>query len=270
MSTRSELGQVKLEWDESTRTLKVKVESKTVLELTRSQLTINGTLNGATVDADDLELSGEARGDIIRRGATNWERLSAKTANQFLVGDGTDVTSRTFTAADLPTNLKTGYIPLDIGSLRIIAANVIGNTTEGMLLDGNTDPSLQRVNSATDKALRVIWGAASVVEVQFPPITYPPDLDDTAAVTVNLIAAMAGATDTPVIAVSYWENTGDTNAGGNTAAVTGTSLALYSVAIAAGDVGAYPKVANIGLTPAAHGTDALHLYGGFVTYTRKS
>jgi hypothetical protein len=87
------IGKVDLEWDDSTLTLKVKVESITILELTRSQLTINGTLNGATLDADDLELTGEARGDIIRRGATNWERVSAKTSGQILVGDGTDVVS---------------------------------------------------------------------------------------------------------------------------------------------------------------------------------
>ncbi len=84
MSNQAGLGKVDLEWVEATKTLKVKVESITVAELTRSQLTINGTLNGATVDADDLEFSGEAQGDIIARGATNWERLAKGTAGQVL------------------------------------------------------------------------------------------------------------------------------------------------------------------------------------------
>lgn len=173
-------------------------------------------------------------------------------------------------ASMLQTNLGKGHIPLDIFALKIIAANAFSATTEGGIPDTNTDPSVARVNGATDKMSRIVWGAASVIEVQFPPFAYPGDLDDTAAVTVHLIAAMAGATDSPTIAVSYWENTGDTNAGGNTAAVTGTTLTEYSVTIAAGDVGAHPKVAAVGLTPAAHGTDALHLYAAWVEYTRKS
>jgi len=222
----------------------------------------------STTGIDDL-VSSEARGDVLRRGVSAWERHAAKTLNQFLVGDGTDVLSAAFTAAMLPTNLKTGFIPLDIGSLRIIAADVIGALTEGMLLDGNTAPSLQRVNGAADKALRVIWGAASVVEVQFPPFPYPPDLDDTATVELHLMAAMAGATDVPVITASYFESTGDTNAGGNTAALSAT-IAEKSVVIAAADIGAQPNFANIGLTPGAHGTDAMHLYAAWLEYTRKS
>jgi hypothetical protein len=39
----------------------------------------------------DLEFSGEARGDILRRGASAWEKYSAKTAGQILCGDGTDL-----------------------------------------------------------------------------------------------------------------------------------------------------------------------------------
>jgi hypothetical protein len=244
------------------------------------------TASGSTAD---LEVTSEARGDILRRGASAWERHAAKASGQILVGDGTDIVSvavsgdATLTssgaltiaaaaveASMLGANLKTGFIPLDITTAKIIAADAIGNTTEGLFPDGNTDPSLARVNAATDKALRLVWAATSVIEVQFAPFCYPPDLDDTAAVTVHLIAAMSDVNDTPTIAVSYWENTGDTNAGGNTGAVTGTALARYSVDIAHGDIGAYPKVATIGLTPAAHGTDALHLYGAYVTYTRKT
>ena len=58
-------------------------------------------------------------------------------------------------------NLKVGFIPLDILNAAIIAANVIQNTTEGGRPDGNTAPILQRINSATDKALRLTWAATS-------------------------------------------------------------------------------------------------------------
>lgn len=173
------------------------------------------------------------------------------------------------TAAKLTATMATGFIPLDITTAKIIGSNVIANLTEGLLPDGNTAPLLERVNAATDKALRVTWASSSSVEIQFAPIVYPPDLDDAAAVTVHFMAAMEGASDTPVLTVSYWEGVGDTNAGGNTAAVTGTSVAEYSVSIAHGDVGAHPKTANIGLTPGAHTTDKLYLYSAWVEYTRK-
>ncbi len=172
------------------------------------------------------------------------------------------------TAAKLSATLKKGFIPLDITTVRIIATNAIQNTTEGGVPDGNTAPSLARVNGATDKALRLAWAASSSEEVQFGPFVYPPDLDDASAVEIHLLAAMAGTTDTPVIAVGAFEGVGDTNAGGNTAAVTGTSVAEYSVSVAHGDVGAHPKALNITLTPAAHTTDALYIYGAWIEYTR--
>jgi hypothetical protein len=51
---------------------------------------------------EDLKLAGgglafdsEARGDLARRGAAEWERFSAKTAGQLVMGDGNDVVSLT-------------------------------------------------------------------------------------------------------------------------------------------------------------------------------
>lgn len=172
------------------------------------------------------------------------------------------------TAAKLTATMQVGHIPIDLGSIRIIAANAIGNTLDGIIPDGNTDPSLARVNGATDKALRVIWAPASVVEVQLGSFAYPADLDDTQPVTVHLLARMAGAADTPVIAVGYFEGVGDTNAGGNTAALS-AAIAEKTVTIAAADVGPGPTFATITLTPGAHGTDALWLYAAWVSYVRK-
>lgn len=171
----------------------------------------------------------------------------------------------------LGANVGKGHIPLDITSLRIIASDVIGNTTEGMLLDGNTAPSLQRVNSATDKALRVIWAAASVIEVQFPPTPLPGDLDDTANVTVHLLVGKDANTDTAaVIDVQAWEGVGDTEMGGNTAALATASLTEYSVTLTAANIAGHPGFLNIGLVPGAHNNDAIHLYAAWVEYTRKA
>lgn len=173
------------------------------------------------------------------------------------------------TAGKLTDTLATGFIPLPLTSWRLIAANDIAakNATDGGLISLDTDPTLKRVNAATDKQLRIAWAAASVIEItcQF---AYPPDLDDTVALNVNLLMGMAGAADTPVVAVSFWEGVGDANAGGNTTALA-AAVAQKTVAIAAGDVGAYPKAASVGLIPAAHGTDAIFLYAAWITYARK-
>lgn len=236
-----------------------------------------------------LSLASEARGDIIRRGASAWERHAAKTSGQVLIGDGTDIASvalsgdvtvngsgvtaigaNKVTAGMLGANLGIGTIQLDITTAKIISGDAIGNTTEGLFPDGNTSPSLARVNGATDKALRLIWAASDSTEIQFAPFAYPQDFDDTAALNINLMMAMAGATDTPAVAVSFWENTGDTNAGGNTAAISGTTILQYQRVITAGNVGSFPKFATITLTPGAHTTDALYLYAAFITYTRRT
>ena len=172
-------------------------------------------------------------------------------------------------AADLSANLKKGYVPLPLENFREVSSDATINAAgNGGLLASDTTPILQRVNGATDKALRLHWAAANVDEIT-QSFAYPPDLDDAAAVVVNILAAMAGATDIPVLAVGYFEGVGDTNAGGNTGAVTGTTVAKYTASIAAADIGAYPKQATVSLTPAAHGTDILYIYAAWIEYTRK-
>jgi hypothetical protein len=175
--------------------------------------------------------------------------------------------------ADLSANLQIGHIPLNLGSWRLIASSDIpaiavasGN---GGQLALDTAPSLKRVNGATDKKLRIAWAAAGVVPIT-ADFAYPADLDDAATIVFHMLAAMAGATDIPVMGVAFFEGVGDTNAGGNTAAVTGVTVTEYTRTIAAVDVGAYPNSASIELTPAAHGTDILYVYATWLTYQRKS
>lgn len=174
--------------------------------------------------------------------------------------------------ASLSTNLAKGYILLPITTARILAANV---TTALAVASGNggnlaldTAPIFERVNAATDIKFRLRWAAGNAAEIQWD-FAYPPDLDDTAALTVNVLANMAGATDTPTISVKYFEGVGDTDAGGATAALSAT-VAQKSRTIAAGDIGTYPNAASVALVPGAHATDAMHLYGAWIEYTRKN
>ena len=91
------------------------------------------TASGSTAD---LEIASEARGDILRRGATAWERLSAKTSGQILVGDGTDVVSvavsgdATLSAAGALTLAVTQakYVKVPVSSAEILAINATPKT----------------------------------------------------------------------------------------------------------------------------------------------
>lgn len=175
--------------------------------------------------------------------------------------------------AELAGNLKKGFIPLDITSLREIATNDIqALAAHGGLLASDSDPSLARVNGATDKALRVIWDtAADTDEVQFPPVPMPPDLDAATDLTIHLLMAMGGTTgpDTPTVDVQVYDGVGDTEMGGATGAVTGTTVAEYTVTIANAAISGNPTgFFNIALVPGVHTNDALHLYAAWIEYTR--
>ena len=183
-----------------------------------------------------------------------------------------DSTTSLVIAAEIVEPNK-GFIPLDLFAGRIMSgASIFQNTAaspSGGILTSDTGPSIQRVNAATDQAVRVRWAATIVTTLALPTFAYPPDLDDGSPVTVHLLAAMSATNDSPVMGVAYFEGLGDTNAGGNTAAITGTTITEYTVTIAAADVGAHPTFAAVSLTPAAHGTDELRLYAAWVEYTRK-
>lgn len=233
------------------------------------------------VDGDTPKLSKKSSGyffgfalEAIDAGETDTiQVVHAPSPGSGTLGTGTvgtvNLAAGAVEAAKLSTTLKTGFIPLPLTSWRLVATNDIpaSGSADGGVLSQDTAPKLERVNDATDKKLRIAWAASGVVEIcnDFP---YPPDLDEASAVTVHLLAAMAGTDDTPTIAVGYFEGVGDANAGGNTGAVTGTTVAEYTVSIAHGNVGAPPKAASVSLTPAAHGTDALYVYGAWIEYTR--
>ncbi len=192
----------------------------------------------------------------------------------FSSATGVTMKATSVTAASLGANLKTGFIPLPLGGWRKITSNDFGAIAvasgNGGQLANDTTPILQRINAATDKKARISWVATDQAEIQ-ADFAYPPDLDDTAAVEVHLLVYKNANMDaTAAIAVGYFEGVGDTNAGGNTAAITETVAAEKVVTIAAGDVGAQPNAAAITLTPGTHGNDALYLLGAWVEYTRKT
>jgi hypothetical protein len=172
------------------------------------------------------------------------------------------------TAEALKTTLRTGIIQFPLAQMRIVSANDIAAVAATSGVPGkDTAPIFERVNGATDKALRLKWAASSSVEIILGQFEYPPDLDDTATVVIKILCKSGGATDTPTVAIGYFESIGDTNAGGNTAAIT-SSVAQRTVTIAAVDVGPAPIFAVATLTPGAHTTDTFELYAAWAEYSR--
>lgn len=55
----------------------------------------NGAMLAGALEAADLNIASQARGDLLRRGASAWERVVAKTSGTFIGGDGTDVVMQT-------------------------------------------------------------------------------------------------------------------------------------------------------------------------------
>jgi hypothetical protein len=214
-------------------------------------------------------LSGLTAGSLYYVSATAGEITSTAPSNPRRVGQADSTTSFDIAAEIVEPNK--GIIYLDLFSARLMSgANIFPAVANvGGLLASDTAPSIQRINAATDKGVRVNWAAGSSIELQFPTFAYPPDWDDASPVTVHFMAAMAGASDTPTLTVSYFEGLGDTDAGGATAAVTGTTITEYTRTIAASDIGAHPNFASVSVTPGAHGTDVLRLYAAWIEYTRK-
>ena len=190
-------------------------------------------------------------------------------ADELYVNDGG--TSTKATVAELRTAIvPTGFILLDITSLREIASNEIDvDANHGGILTSDSTPRLKRANTSTDKALKVEWVGGNVDEVQFPAVPMPPDLDEAVDVTVHLLARMNAAGDTPTIDVQVFDAIGDTEMGGATAALSST-LAELTVTIGNADISGGPLgFFNISLVPGAHATQLIELYGAWIEYTRK-
>jgi hypothetical protein len=179
-----------------------------------------------------------------------------------------DTTSSLVVAAEIVEPLV-GFYPIDLSVWREISGGDIPVTaSDAGILSSNSTPAFIRINGATDKGLRINWVGGNSDEIT-ACWNYPPDLDNANPIVFEFVAASAGATNSPAVGVAFFVGVGDTNAGGNSAAVTGTTPTKYSVTIAAADVGAYPNFASISLTPAAHATDALRIYSTAIRYVKK-
>lgn len=233
------------------------------------------------VDADTPKLSKKTTGyffgialQAITSGATaTITVLHVPSPGAGTLGAGsvgaTQLATASVTAVKLSSTIKTGYIPLDITTPRILSTNAVQNTTEAGVPDGNTAPTLARVNGATDIALALTWAANAVNEIQFAPVALPPDVDDTANLTLNFLISKDTNTDTAaVVGVKCFEGIGGSNFGGNTAALATAAVTKYTVTVTAANLTAYPNTLHIAMVPGTHANDAVILSGAWIEYTR--
>lgn len=171
-------------------------------------------------------------------------------------------------AGDFPI-FGTGLIQVPLATLRELTTGAVPNgAANGGLLASDTTPILNTVNGDTDGALRLSWAASNSDAIGFQAVL-PSDVDVDSPITVHFRAAMAGATDTPTLALDTYFNEGDTKVEDATAAVTGASYAEYSATIAAADIPDGAQTVSVEVTPGAHTTDALYVTAVWIEYTRK-
>lgn len=238
---------------------------------------VYGAANGKVSDASSGSVIGTmyeaatADGDIVNMLPYGTKSTTAATES---IADAGNFTAQVTTEAALQEIYQhiltvKAFLPVPLTSLReAVNFNVLNVAGNGGVLASDTTPVLSAINGATDGCQRVLWAASNMDQV-IAQVPLPADLDDAAAVVLHIRAAMAGATDTPAIAVDTFWNEGSAKVVDATGAITGAAYAEYTATIAAADVPAGAKSLTIGLTPGAHTTDTLAITAIWIEYKRK-
>ncbi len=120
-----------------------------------------GTILAGALEAADLSIASQARGDLLRRGASAWERVAAKTSGAIVLGDGTDVISA----------LLSGDATIDGTGALTVTDVTVGSDAAGDLLYKSSATALARLaKGASGRFLRMnaagtapAWGTDAVV-----------------------------------------------------------------------------------------------------------
>jgi len=162
---------------------------------------------------------------------------------------------------------KTGFIPLPMADARLIVAADIPGTAAGAIggiLSKVSTPLLEG-GGLSGTPVRIAWASSGAGTVAWD-LPLPPDFDTGAAVYLKADLASGGTVDTPGFSVkTSW---GGTAVVADTLTQSGTARAVDSATIAAADIAADVRSANVVLIPGAHTTDALFLYGLWLEYTK--
>jgi hypothetical protein len=170
-----------------------------------------------------------------------------------LPATGNTITIRLTPAAHGTDILYMSAVKVEYGTLA--TADVMGG-----LLTAVSTPAYEIVNGDTDGQHRIAWAAGDV-----SPITVTKMLrgiDTTEDMQFHFRAAMASSNDTPTLSLDTYFNEGDTKVEDTTGALSGTA-ATVTATVAASDIPSGAEFVSVEITPGAHNTDALYVYGAW-------
>lgn len=157
---------------------------------------------------------------------------------------------------------KTFWLPIPLASVRAVASNdipALAGTPASGILAKDSSPQIEFTNGDTDSAIRIESAANTAIPFTFQT-ALPPYMDTEQPLYLKMWAAMGGATNTPVISADTFFNVGDTKVEDDSAAITGTTVAQYTITIAAADIPNDAYTVSVELTPGSHANDALFIY----------
>ena len=186
------------------------------------------------------------------------------------------------TVSKLSSTMQKGTIQLPLNSWRVTdnantdvglvaATALIGS---GGVMGIDAEPSLIRVNAATDKKTRLVYLDAKLDPI-FNDFVIPADADVASAFTFKILAAMSGTNNATSVLTLVWVAVkagtyaaGSDQGSATTAFAAVTTLVEKSITIAAAAINAPGTTVSVELTPTSPGTDNMHIYGTWVEYTR--
>lgn len=147
-------------------------------------------------------------------------------------------------------------IPLSLVTFREATAGDVGNiVANGGLLASDTTPVLSGSSSSVSQQLS--WAASNVDQV-LVDVSLPEDFDGRDDVTIELWVSSGTTNAASFTVTTGWDGGADVT---DTATDATASATVHKVTatIAAADIPDQASFVSIGLTPAAHGTDAIVL-----------
>ena len=176
----------------------------------------------------------------------------------------------------LPGALAQGYIDLGpylIGARELASAETLvagtSDTARGFIT-ANTTPAIALVSSG-DQAFYLDYASAIVTGIKLPPIFMPGDMSTAGGMTIGLYGESVGsgtASDAQAgFDIRCWMGIGDTEMGSTHPNFT-TAPTLQTISLTSGNL--TTTVLNMTLVPQAHANRPIRLYGGRITYTKKT
>lgn len=158
-------------------------------------------------------------------------------------------------------------IPINVYSFREVSAGGdVGNVAaNGGILASDTTP-IMRGDASSSAEISWATGDVDAIGTSF---SLPPDLDDTANVSLELEVA-SGSTDAATMGVATsWNGGSEVTDSADDSGTKSATPHTITATIAAADVPASAKRLTIRLTPPTHGSDAISLYSARLLYKRK-